>query len=97
LHLAYQALIEDGGYPDLKKAVENKLKELDSVFRRKIDNEKPTFEEQRALSEDISNFVSEMQKTDRKLKSEIQQDSKSIFGDENHNAEPERNEFAEEL
>ena len=36
--LAYEALKEDGGFPDLMRAAENKLKELDPAFKRKIES-----------------------------------------------------------
>jgi hypothetical protein len=61
LHQAYEALKEDGGFPDLIKACEKKLKEIDPAFKRKMEGDKLTFDEQRILSEDISNFITEMQ------------------------------------
>ena len=35
---AYEALVEDGGFYDLTKAVETKLKTIDPAFKRKIEN-----------------------------------------------------------
>ena len=43
--MAYEALKEDGGFPDLLLAAENKLKELDPVFKRRIEGDKISYEE----------------------------------------------------
>jgi hypothetical protein len=34
---AYEALKEDGGFPDLTKTVEKRLMELDPAFKRKME------------------------------------------------------------
>ena len=36
LHKAHAALVEDGGFPHLLEAVQNKLAEIDPAFKRKI-------------------------------------------------------------
>lgn len=40
LLLAYEGLKEDGGFRDLERAVENKLKKLDPVFKRRIEGDR---------------------------------------------------------
>jgi hypothetical protein len=35
----------DGGFPDLERALENKLKTVDPSFKRSIENSKLSFEE----------------------------------------------------
>lgn len=45
LHKAYKALKEDSGFPDLMRAVEEKLKGLDPIFRRKVEGDKVTHED----------------------------------------------------
>jgi hypothetical protein len=42
---AYEALKEDNGFPDLLKAVENKLKELDPSFKRKVEGQHISLED----------------------------------------------------
>ena len=60
LHMAYQAIKEDGGFFDLERALENKLKSLDPVFKKKMDSGHITNEEQKALNEEIHQFLNEM-------------------------------------
>ena len=60
LHKAYEALKEDGGYVHLEKALVDKLKSLDPAFKRRIESDKLTSEEQQILAEDLNSFFKEI-------------------------------------
>ena len=42
---AYKAIKEDGGFHDLQRALEEKLKTLDPAFKRRIEDTKLTYDE----------------------------------------------------
>ena len=62
---AYEGLKEDGGgFRDLEKAIENKLKQLDPIFKRRIEGDKVSSEEQSFAAADIANFLKDINQTD---------------------------------
>ena len=68
LKQAYQALIEDNGYPDLLKACEDRLSEVDPAFKKKLEaNRRLTYDEQKVINDEIGDFLNDINKTDKKL------------------------------
>lgn len=67
LRLAYEALLEDSGFPDLTTYVLKKLKTVDTKFKTTEDFNKYDPEEERLATDDVNKFLSEMKQTDRKL------------------------------
>ena len=65
---AYQALKEDNGFPDLLKAVEKKLKQVDPKFRTASDFNNYTPADERAANDDVLAFLDEMNEADKKLR-----------------------------
>ena len=84
LKLAYRALDEDKGFPDLQAAVKKKLKELDPNFKTAEDFNNYTPAEERAANDDVLAFLDEMNETDKKIRGEDQaaSRSKAIFEDD---------------
>ena len=68
LRLAYEALKEDGGFPDLMKHVLKRLKQVDPKFKTIDDYNNATPEEIQAANEDVLNFLDEMDQTDKVLR-----------------------------
>jgi hypothetical protein len=78
---AIEALKEDGGFPDLLKAAEQRLASLDPAYRRKLESMQPvSYEAKRAIDEDINSFLQDMDKMDRKLQSATQEDREAAAG-----------------
>lgn len=65
---AYNELIRDGGYPDLLKAVENRLRVIDPKFRTSKDYNNYTAEDERVANEDVLAFLDEMNTADKKIR-----------------------------
>ncbi len=68
LRLAYEALEEDSGFPDLTAHCLKKLKSLDKRFKTAEDFNRYDPEEERRANEDVSAFLSEMAQTDQRLR-----------------------------
>lgn len=64
MRLAYEAIKEDGGFPDLARACLQRLKQLDPKFKTESDFNNYTQEDQRAADKDVLDFLSEMNKAD---------------------------------
>lgn len=65
LRLAHETLVEDNGYPDLLKTLENRLMEVDPTFKKKMEaNVKLDYEQQRVIDKDIFDFIDDINKTD---------------------------------
>jgi hypothetical protein len=64
---ALAALKEDGGFPDLTKATEKRLAELDPAFKRRLDAQHVSAEQRQAVDQEIASFLDDIGKTDRKL------------------------------
>lgn len=61
---AWDGLKEDGGFRELERAVENKLKQLDPVFKRRIEGDKVSYEESQFIAADIASFLNDINRTD---------------------------------
>lgn len=95
---ALAALIEDGGFPDLQKAVEAKLSEVDPAFRRRVEANNISYETKQAVNEDIASFLSDIQKVDSRLVSgddEIFRNGKENKSSNNQVEEIEKRKMAE--
>ena len=58
LSLAYEALEEDGGFPELLKTLEKKLIKVDPVFARRVEGRLKLSEEQsRLINDDMDQFL----------------------------------------
>lgn len=88
LRKAYQALIDDGCFPDLAKHCLARLKQVDPTFKTTEDFNNYTPEEAAAANSDVNNFLADMMKMDGK----IREGNTTIFGDNNAT-----NEYAEEV
>lgn len=67
---AIEALREDGGFPHLLKAAEERLALLDPAFKRKLDSMIPvSVDQKRAIDADINSFLLDMDRVDKKLQS----------------------------
>jgi len=64
---ALAALKEDGGFPDLTKATEKRLAELDPAFKRRLDAQHVSSEQRQAVDQEIATFLDDIGKTDRRL------------------------------
>jgi len=99
--LAYESLEEDAGYPDLLKALEDKLCQVDEVFAKRVQGRKRvSAETERAVNNEIEEFLNEINQTDKQLKgtSESEKQNKNIFGDGGSSkVDGQKNEFAEQL
>ena len=60
LFAAYEALKEDGGFPDLQKALEDKIKTVDPSFKRKMEGDRVSMEEQVQINKDMFTFLDEI-------------------------------------
>jgi hypothetical protein len=69
LQKALDALKEDGGFPDLTKACEQRLASIDPAFKRRLESNNISAETKTAVAEDIASFLSDIQKMDSKIKS----------------------------
>ena len=79
---AYYALLEDKGYPDLLKAVRDRLKTLDPKFKTAEDFNNVTPAEEAAANEDVLAFLDQMNETDKKIRGDDSGGkSKAIFDD----------------
>ena len=84
LKLAYKALDDDKGYPDLQAAVKKKLKQLDPSFKTAEDFNNYTPAEERAANDDVLAFLDEMNEADKKIRGDEAgpKRSKAIFDDD---------------
>ena len=85
LKQAWEAIKEDGGFPHLQKAIEERLGSLDAAFKRMIDSGRISLEEEQTLAEDINAFIQDIHKIDKKLSkaqtgTEESGKNKNIFG-----------------
>ena len=64
LSKALAALKEDTGFPHLTEAVEKRLAELDPAFKRKLESMNISAETMNAVSQDISEFLDDINKMD---------------------------------
>ena len=82
---AYMALKEDGGFPDLLKHVLKKLKSLDPNFKTEADFNNYTPQDAEDANNDVMAFLDEMNETDKKIRGDGANGSKSqgkeIFAD----------------
>ncbi len=74
LSKALAALKEDTGFPHLTEAVEKRLAELDPAFKRKLESNNISAETMNAVSQDISEFLDDINKMDQKLSREKAKD-----------------------
>lgn len=79
--LAYQTLLEDGGFPDLANHCKAKLRQLDPKFKLPEDFNNYTPEEEKAANKDVLSFLSDMESADKKLKRERDDNGGEIFPD----------------
>ena len=83
LKAAYEALEEDGYFPDLVKTVGEKIIELDPAFARRIHggDEKISAEQMKDINDDLNSCLDSVNSTDTSLRSHLQENSenKSIF------------------
>ena len=70
LKKAYEALVEDGAFPDLEKTVKEKLMEVDPHFKRlhANKNSKISKEQKEAIDNDIDKFIEGQHNDDEALK-----------------------------
>lgn len=70
LKLAYDALEEDGYFPDLLKALGERIVSLDPAFARRLDAgaTQVSTEEARALKSELNDFFADAAKTDQQLR-----------------------------
>lgn len=68
LRLAYEALKQDAGFPDLSQYVLKRLKAVDTKFKTEEDFNKPDPVAEKAATEDVEKFLKEMTHTDAKLR-----------------------------
>ena len=102
LKQAYKALEEDGYFPDLLKTCGERICELDPAFRRVVDGErKMTAEEEKAVTDDLLEFLDTINKSDaqlRDLTSEKEnQENKSIFSNGNASRENFKSPLVEQM
>lgn len=76
LKLAYDALEEDGYFPDLLKTLGEKIVTLDPAFARRLDAGAPQVspEEARALNSELNDFFADAAKTDEQLRGAVPKD-----------------------
>ena len=84
LKLAYDALEEDGYFPDLLRALGEKIVSLDPAFARRIDAgvAHVSAEEAAALNSELHDFFADAAKTDQQLRGAVPKDEEenmSIF------------------
>lgn len=65
LSKAIEALKEDGGFPDLLRAAEKRLGELDPSFKSRQAAQHVSPEARNAASEDIASFLTDIQQLDK--------------------------------
>ena len=86
LRAAYQALKEDGGFPDLMNHTLKRLKVVDPKFKTTEDFNNYTAEEERAANEDVLAFLEQMNESDKKIRGDSgpakPARSKDIFDEE---------------
>ena len=68
LRLAYETIKEDGGYPELLRAVREKLKSVDPSFKTTEDFNNYTSEYAREVNNDVLAFLRQANETDQKLR-----------------------------
>jgi hypothetical protein len=69
LKLAYKELELDGFFPDLLKTLGKKIASKDPVFARTFEGDKKlSYQEQKAIDDDLENFFDSMNKTDMALR-----------------------------
>ena len=95
--LAWQALTEDGGFPDLANYCKAKLKKLDPKFKLPEDFNKFTPEEEKAANKDVLSFLSDMENADKKLKRERDENGGEIFPDSSKENKNANNSFASDV
>ena len=78
MKLAYDAMKEDGGFPDLTAYCLKKLKKLDPKFKTEADFNNYTPQEEREANDDVLDFLSDMKKADNQLRRNHEQ-SQAIF------------------
>ena len=73
---AYKALTEDGGFPDLLKAVVKRLKVVDPNFRTAEDFNNYTPADEAEANQDVLAFLDQMNEADKKLRGDDVQTNK---------------------
>lgn len=68
LRLAFEALKEDGGFPDLQKYVLKKLKQVNPNYKTAEDFNNYTPEDERRANDDVNDFFDKMNEADNKLR-----------------------------
>lgn len=68
LRLAYEALKEDAGFPDLTRYVLKKLKQVNPNYKTSEDFNNYTPEEARQANDDVLDFLDKMNEADNKLR-----------------------------
>lgn len=65
---AYDALREDAGFPDLLRAVGERVVKLDPKQRSRVGNNRVSYEEEQIAARDIQDFLNDISKTDDRLR-----------------------------
>jgi len=89
---AYKALAEDNGFPDLLKAVRDRLKVVDPSFKTFEDFNNYTNAEANEANEDVNSFLAEMNQTDKQIRGEKGFGKGGAIFDERNNSTAEQTE-----
>ena len=89
LKAAFKELTIDGGFPDLLKAVRERLRVVDPSFKTTADFNNYTHADEQEANADVMNFLDEMNQNDKAIRGETGPMRKGgqIFDDKNPSRE----------